>query len=114
MAEPRIVGKHAFRKDVPYIVHHPGEGSFVVGPDLIIKLDGIREVGKFTAWAPVGGRADSYLMVTRKSGRTTHKFTESKVRDWTYQLIVHLIEGTDPSSAVDAAIGAGVPEELAR
>lgn len=97
MSAPRIIGKHALRTDVPYIVEHPGEGRFIVGPDLILKLDGIREVTKWSSWVPPGciDEQRHYLRIVRKNCERSHECADRLARDWTYQLIVQLIEGRD-------------------
>ena len=104
MSAFEIGGKHAFRKDVPYIVHHPGEGSFIVGPDLILKLDGIREVSKWSSWVPRGheDEARHYLRIVRKGGERNYECANRVARDWTYQLIVQLIEGAAHDTAADS------------
>jgi hypothetical protein len=93
-----IIGKHATRDDVPYIVRHPSEGAFVVSRNLIIKLDGLREISKYGWPILIQGRQPSghfYLRIVRKGGSTTHYFEgdDGRVeRDWIYRLVVGLIE----------------------
>lgn len=90
----RIEGKHAFRTDVPYIVHHPGEGAFVVSRELIVKLDGVREAYKYSYERyPKGGKVEFFaLHITRKNGQRSYEFESRVERDWVYQRIVELIE----------------------
>lgn len=85
------------RPNDPYIVDRPGEGRFVISPTLVVKLDGIREVNKWSH-KQYGGPAGvdgshHFLLIVRKTGMRSYHFENRTERDYIFDKIRELIEG---------------------